>query len=210
MVAKIARQCSTLRAQGGRQLFAVDNQGPDDPSFEGLATKALARLPGKPVTWARIADGTDTARAPLRQGLFTGAQATHFFGHGSFPEWADEDLLNADEVEELSGSPETVVFAWACESQWFLWPFGSSLGEALVLLPHGGAVASFGPTGITDPEAQAELLAELYPRAFSQNRTLGEALRQAKAAILRRDPGRLGVVAHGFNLLGDPSLRLKQ
>ena len=79
-----------------------------------------------------------------------------------------------------------------------------------MLLPHGGAVASFGPTGITDPDAQAELLAELYPRAFSQNLTLGEAIRQAKAAALGRDPGRLGVVVHGFNLLGDPSLRLKQ
>ena len=209
VVAKIARQSATLRAQGGRQVFAVDNQGPDDPSFEGLAAAALARLPGKPVTWARIADGTDTARGALRQGLLAGAQATHFFGHGSFPMWADEGLLNADEVGDLQG-PETVVFAWACESQWFLWPFGSSLGEALVLLPQGGAVASFGPTGITDPDAQAELLIELYPRAFSQNLTLGEAIRQAKTAALGRDPGRLGVVVHGFNLLGDPSLRLKQ
>lgn len=210
LVAKIARQSQALSGLRGRQIFAVDNQAPGDPSFEALAAQALARLPGREVTWARIADGTDTARAALRQGLATGAQATHFFGHASFPMWADENLLSADEVPELAGSPETVVFAWACESQWFLWPFGSSLGEALVLLPHGGAVASFGPTGITNPDAQVELLIELYPRAFTKNITLGEAIRQAKAAALARDPGRLGVVVHGFNLLGDPSLRLRQ
>ncbi|HEY6548056.1 MAG TPA: C25 family cysteine peptidase, partial [Vicinamibacteria bacterium] len=129
-------------------------------------------------------------------------------GHASFDFWADEHLLEAADAASLAGSPETVVFAWACESQWFLWPFGPSLGEALLLQPVGGASASFGPTGITEAGAQAELLAEVYPRFFNQGLTLGEAVRRAKAAALARHPGRLGPVVHGFNLLGDPSLKL--
>ena len=101
-----------------------------------------------------------------------------------------------------------MAFAWSCESQWFQWPFGPSLGEALLLLPQGGASASFGPAGITEAGVQAELLAEVYPRFFSQGLTLGEAVRRAKAAVLAKNPGRAAHVVHGWNLLGDPSLKL--
>jgi hypothetical protein len=205
LVAKIARQGTRPT---GKQVFAVDNEAPGDPAFESMAEQARSLLGSPEVTWARLASGTDAARQALREGIRSGAPATHFFGHASFDFWADEHLLETADVASLAGSPETVVFAWACESQWFLWPFGPSLGEALLLQPVGGASASFGPTGITEAGAQAELLAEVYPRFFNQGLTLGEAVRRAKAAALARHPGRLGPVVHGFNLLGDPSLKL--
>jgi hypothetical protein len=206
MVAKIARR-ATAPAPAGRQVFAVDNQAPGDPSFEELAEQGRSALGSPEVAWARLSDGIDAAREALRQGLLAGPPAVHFFGHASFEAWADERLLDTASVAELSGSPETVVFAWSCESQWFLWPFGPSLGEALLLLPEGGAAASFGPAGITAPGVQGELMAEVYPRFFGQGLTLGEAVRRAKAAALARDPFRLAPVVHGWNLLGDPSLR---
>jgi hypothetical protein len=206
LVAKIARQ--SKRPQG-QQVFAVDNEGPGDPAFETMAETARAMIGSPTVAWARIGSGLEAAREALRQGMRAGAPATHFFGHASFDAWADEHLLSGADAPALSGSPETVVFAWACESQWFQWPFGPSLGEALLLQPTGGAVASFGPSGITEPGLQLDLLAQLYPRFFNQGLPLGEAVRQAKRAAALASPGRIAPVVHGWNLLGDPSLELK-
>ncbi len=209
LVAKIARQSAVLQASA-RHVFGVDNQLPGDPSFESMAGQASSLLGGADVTWARLAEGTDRARQTFFAALNAGARAAHFFGHASFDGWADERFVTVDDVGALADGPETLAFAWACESQWFLYPFGPSLGEALVLLPQGGALASFGPVGITDPGPQTELLADLYPRFFTQRLTLGEAIRQAKMAALRRDPGRLAPVVYGWSLLGDPSLRLPE
>ena len=112
---KIARQRGS-RPPAGKQLFAVDNQGLGDPSFEGFAAAAQPLAEATQVFWARLADGAPAARDALRLGLQSGVAATHFFGHASFEAWADEHLLDADSVSGLSGTPETVVFAWSCSS----------------------------------------------------------------------------------------------
>jgi hypothetical protein len=98
------------------------------------------------------------------------------------------------------------VLQWACESQWFQYPLDSTIGEALVRLAQGGAVASFGPAGISDVDPQVAFYQQLYTRLFQPGMTLGEAIRQAKAAALA-DPLTRPVV-EGWNLLGDPALRL--
>jgi hypothetical protein len=207
MVAKLARLASASPS-GGRHVFAVDNQAPGDPSFEAFAEQARSVLGSPDVAWARISDGIDVARQALRDGLLAGAPAAHFFGHGTWDALADERLLDTSTVGELGGSREAPVFAWACESHGYAWPFGPSLGESLVLLPEGGASASFGPAGISTPEVQSELLASVYPRFFGQGLSLGEAIRRAKAEAVTSGSGRLAPVVFGWNLLGDPSLQL--
>jgi hypothetical protein len=208
LVAKIARQDASLRAGAGRHLVALDgDQGP--ASFSAMAQQAAASLPaGTALTWADSGAGVEAARDVLLAGLRQGNAVTHYFGHGGPELWADEALLTTDAVEGLAGSPgETVVFAWSCQSQFYQYPLGPSLGEALTLLPQGGAVASFGPAGISDLEAQAGLQRALYARLFRPGVTLGEAIRAAKSAALAADP-RTAPAVEGFNLIGDPALRL--
>jgi hypothetical protein len=203
LVAKVERQASSARAG---HVLASDNQTPGDPSFDGLAQTAAGLLPlGTSVTHARLSAGLSAARATLLGAFETGVSAVHFFGHGSFDRWADEALLSTADVPALAAAAEPVVFTWACESQWFTSPFGPSLGEALLLLPEGGASASFGPAGITAAELQWPLYRELYPLFFDKRLPLGEAIRQAKLNVLQADPARQGAVIEGFNLLGDPA-----
>ncbi|HEX9709238.1 MAG TPA: C25 family cysteine peptidase [Candidatus Thermoplasmatota archaeon] len=209
VVAKIARQAQAS-APTGRHVFAVDNQAPGDPSFEAFAEQARSLTGATDVAWVRISDGIDAARQALREGLGAGAPSAHFFGHGTFDALADERLVDTATVGELAGSPETPIFAWACESHGYPWPFGPSLGESLLLLPKGGASASFGPAGMTAPDLQSEFLAGVYPRFFGEGLSLGEAIRRAKAEAMQNAPGRLSPVVHGWNLLGDPSLRLSR
>jgi hypothetical protein len=99
-----------------------------------------------------------------------------------------------------------VVLAWTCNAQWYQNHLERSLGEDLLLVPEGGAAASFGPAGMTSPLLQSALYSRLY-RLLAQGVPLGEAIRRAKSDALRADPGVLEAV-EGFNLLGDPALRV--
>ncbi len=79
------------------------------------------------------------------------------------------------------------------------------MNESLLLKPGGGAVAAFGPAGITDAPLQAALYERLYDELSRGRVALGEAIRRAKARAVAEEPGSVPVV-EGWNLLGDPSL----
>ncbi len=209
LVDKIARQRDVLAAAAGRHLFLADDSSPGDFPFRAGADEAVRQLPaGTAARVADLAEGVGPAREALFAALAQGVAATHYFGHGGPEVLADEQLLAREDVARLAGGPETVLFAWTCEAQWYQYPFGDSLGEALVLLPRGGALASFGGAGITDPYQQRALSLEVYRRFLRQGLPLGEAIRRAKRDALARDP-RSRPAVEGFNLLGDPALALE-
>jgi len=207
LVEKIARQGALAGAR--RHLAAVDDQAPGDVSFRAEAAVLVASLPAaSELRWADVADGIVPAREALRDG-FASAQVLHYFGHAGPEVLADESLLSVDDVEELpTASPAApVLFAWACESQWYQYLFGPSIDEALLLKPAGGVTAALGPVGISSPLLQQRLAERVYRGVFERGLTLGEAVRRAKAEALVADPTTRPVV-DGFGLLGDPSLRL--
>ncbi len=208
MVDKIARQAEVLRQAGTRHLFVVDNQELGDPSFTNEAGRAAALLGGAAqISWADVAQGVDQARADVVNGIAAGPLATHYFGHGGADFWADEHVFDAVDAAALPETGhETLLFSWTCVSQNYLYGFGPSLSEALLLTPRAGALAAVGPTGITDSRHQAVLFSYFY-RALMRGVPLGEAMRRAKAHTLRVDPAARPVV-EGWSLLGDPALTL--
>jgi hypothetical protein len=192
---------------GAPPMLAVDNQGLDDLSFHVEAQTIAKYLDARP-TWADIAmQGIGPARQALLQSLQAGASTTSYFGHGGQSWWADEHLLGAPDMAALEGSGTlTVALAWTCNSQWYQDHLEPSLGEDLVLVPSGGAAASFGPAGMTSPVLQSALYARVYPN-LARGMTLGEAIRRAKADMVKSDAA-FTPVAETFNLLGDPALRV--
>ncbi|HSD66183.1 MAG TPA: C25 family cysteine peptidase, partial [Vicinamibacteria bacterium] len=205
LVDKVERQLALLAPGASRHLFAVDNPGPDGFDFRAEARSVAARLPRRVVQkWADLAEGAAAARSNLFSGLAEGAVFTHYFGHGGPQTWADEGLLTVEDAASLP-SAGTVVLAWSCQTQFFQYLFGPSVNESLLLKPDGGAVAAFGPFGITDAPMQTALAERLYDELLRGRVALGEAIRQAKARAVAEDPSSMPVV-EGWNLLGDPSL----
>lgn len=206
LVDKIERGSPAAGADGA-QVVAVDDAGPGDVSFEGLGQRVVAALPSGPIEWAQIADGVQKARDALQDGWRRGPTAVHYFGHGGADTWADEHLLTNADAGALDGiGPAPFVFTWTCQAQWYQYHLGPSLNEALLAVPNGGALASVGPTGISDPGLQSQL-AEGVLRRFARGVPLGEAIRAAKAEALGATQDARGVV-EGFTLLGDPALVL--
>ncbi len=208
VVDKIAAQTSALQALRGAQLVVSDNASETDSPFREDAEGALRLLPAShDVRWSDLAQGTANARATLLQGWDDGVLLTHYFGHGGLTEWADEQVLTTDDFDTLGDSwKPTVLFTWACLSQWYVGIDGPSLNEALLLQPTGGAVASFGPAGITSPAKQAILNQALYSELAKPGTTLGEAIQNAKILALDVEPN-AHEVTEGFHLFGDPALR---
>jgi hypothetical protein len=208
MADKIIGQDTLLAAGKGTHLFAVDNPGDTDPDFRQWAEQVAETLPQQTaVKWADVAEGPAAARSTLLDSLRTGAEATHYFGHGGFGIWTDDGLLTVSDADGLAGSGVgTVLFTWACQVQWYQYHLGPTINEALLLVPNGGAVAALGPAGITEPELQRLLYTNVYLN-LKKGMPLGEALRKAKVKALRSG-GLARPVVEGWNLLGDPALRM--
>jgi hypothetical protein len=140
----------------------------------------------------------------------TGTTITHYFGHGGPEIWTDEALFSADDVPDLPAAMSPMVLlAWACQSQYYQNYYGPSVNEALFLAPATGALASFGPVGISSPAHQRTVYERVYDRLYTEGLSLGEIIRQAKVEALAADPLNQDAV-DGFMFFGDPSLQLPQ
>jgi hypothetical protein len=208
LVDKIARQASVVRANRGRHIFAVGSQGPGDVSFRAEAESVAGQLPAGVVRWADIdQQGVDAAHTAVLTGLRQGALMTHYFGHGAVDYWAAPAFLDVEDAADLTQTHrETILFTWTCFAQWFQNAYGPSINEALLLVERGGALAAFGPAGVTDPALQHSLFDRVYKKLLTDKLSLGEAIRRAKAEAITENPA-LRPVVEGWNLLGDPALR---
>lgn len=204
VVDKISRQRGR---RGLGHVVAVDESRGSDISFHGEGEALASRLPEGSVSVADVGkQGVAAARETLLDGLKRGPMTTSYFGHGGEDVWSDQGLLRNTDVSALEGTgAETVLFSWTCETQWYV-AEGRTISEELLLVPNGGTLASVGPVGISDPALQVNLSRRVYDY-FLAGKSLGEAVRRAKADALAEDPT-LAPVVHGFGLLGDPALTL--
>jgi hypothetical protein len=169
-----------------------------------MADEVAAGAEGE-IVLADAGEGLPAARETLITALREGAELTQYFGHGGNQQWSVQHLLDTSSAAALAGSGRvTVALSWTCESDWFQYHLGRSLGETLLLLPDGGSVAALGPSGIASPRAQAVFYRHVYA-GLRLGLSLGEAVRRARGAVQRREPWALPALS-GFNLLGDPAL----
>jgi hypothetical protein len=209
LVDKIASQDATLAAVAGRHTFSAEAPGSIDIAFDAEANEMANKLDGFERQYAMVGAGIDYARARLFAAWNAGAVTTSYFGHGSPEVWSNSLLLTTDDLAQLAESKPTVVFTWACQAQLYnvIYP-AATINESLLLLPTGGALATFGPAGVSAPAAQRPLYAAFYENlSTGEKMSLGEAIRRAKATAIAGNPGSRPAV-EGYNLLGDPALIL--
>jgi hypothetical protein len=150
------------------------------------------------------------ARMELLQGIQSGASWVSYLGHGGLDRLSAGGLLtSADAAGMTNGGKLPVVTAMTCMINRFAVPGVPSLGEILVKSPAGGAVAVWGPSGLSY-HGEARQLAEAFYRLASEPRAgrLGDSVLRALETL-----GALGGDSRMpdiFNLLGDPSLIVRR
>ena len=211
VVDKIETQSATLAASGSVHVFVSDDSRERDIHFGDSAREMSEKLPSTATSiLADVGGGIGTARSAMFGAWQTGTTITHYFGHGGPEIWTDEALFSADDVPDLPAAMSPMVLlAWACQSQYYQNYYGPSVNEALFLAPATGALASFGPVGISSPAHQRMVYERVYERLYAEGLSLGEIIRQAKVEALAADPLNQDAV-DGFMFFGDPSLKLPQ
>jgi hypothetical protein len=202
----VAKSLTGFDGAPDRHVAVVDARGPQDVDFQARA-QVMSTLLGS----TEIIDASQdpaTVKNRIDMALRRGARSVHYFGHGSPTAWSSNAIWTSDDSARTQGAATSAVgFQWACFSQWYQYLYGPSLGESLLLMPQGGLRASFGPAGISDPEAQKKLSDFVYRGFFRGHLPLGESIRRAKRdALLQSDESAVRGVVESWNLLGDPSL----
>ena len=133
----------------------------------------------------------------------------NWVGHGGFDRLASEGVLRTADVAGLAnGERLPVVTALTCNIAFFGFPGFTSLGEALVVHPNGGAAAVWAPTGLSQNDEAVRLGRSAFEGLLGAGTgRLGDAvvysLEKFAASGGKRDLLRI------YNLLGDPALTMK-
>lgn len=149
----------------------------------------------------------DVVDAILRK-LFTGTFFMNYAGHGGPTNWAQERILNIQDINELKNKDKLPVFMTAtCDFAPFDDPKITSAGEALFLNPEGGAIAMFSTTRLVfaseNKKMNKAIMNYFFQEVNGRMPTTGEILMQAKNEAPSTDNNRK------FVLLGDPALTLE-
>jgi len=203
-----ARDTSDENEWRNRVMFAADGK---EPGFRAMAERLAADLPSD-VEIVRVYQGDfatpEEARTRLLEEWNRGALLLTYVGHAGINVWTDKQFFRMADVSALhNGGRLPFVATMTCLDGYYHHPQAQCLGEALLLAPHGGAVAVLAPTSESLPADQKfliqGLLAALYDPAHP---TIGEAMAQAKRNL--PDTAAARDLMATFNLLGDPATRL--
>ena len=202
----VAKTINYLPAALGQEALLVADRS-DGFDFEAVNNEVRALLPST-MTVQTINRGdraTETVRNEIIAGLNVGPLLVNYVGHGSVERWAGAGLLTSSDARALSnGQDVPLMVMMTCLNGFFQDVYTESLAEALLKAEQGGAVAVWTSSGLTPPEGQAQINAELYRQLFGGAAvTLGEAARAAKRATADSDVRRTWI------LLGDPTLRIR-
>ncbi len=184
-------------------LLVADSN--DAFNFEQASAALRPLLPSK-MKVEELARGqlaAETAKARLFAAINRGQTIINYTGHGSLNLWRG-NLLTAAEARSLHNDKLPLFVMMNCLNGYFQDAAQDSLSESLLKAERGGAIAVWSSSALTLPEEQAAMNREFYRQLFNeQQTTLGEAIVKAKQAIQNRD------IRATWNLLGDPTLRLK-
>jgi hypothetical protein len=147
-----------------------------------------------------------TARSRLLEALNRGPKVINYTGHGSQGTWRG-NLLTGEDAGGVENREHLSLFVMmSCLNGYSHDPERESLAKALLKAEQGGAVAVWSSSGMTEPEAQAEMNRALYRLMFSdssRNLKLGDLLNRAKTEIGDQDVRRTWI------FLGDPTMKLR-
>ena len=165
---------------------------------------------------------TEAMRADIKSAVSgtdgsDGASIMQYIGHGNFNVWSDEAFFAEgwsglfDVSSPLTGLKNVNKLPWLivhnCLTGGFEDTNDTTMGEAWLKKPTGGAMAVFAPSGLTDGYSGADITDKLWGTLFgrTKERTLGNAVAVAMNYICG-----LGVqqTCQNYVLLGDPSTRM--
>lgn len=190
-------------------LMVVDkNNAGDNFSFAQTGAELGTLLPPSigMNTISRADNSDDSAlHSQIVNAINQGPLMVNYVGHGSVEVWTGAPILITSDVNTLNNSNHLPVFVMmTCLNGYFPNPSRESLAEALLRDNANGAVAVWASSGMTEPNAQAQMNKQFYQSIFSADgATLGEAMQSAQENVGNEDVRRTWI------FFGDPTMRIR-
>lgn len=211
-VAKLRAYESAPAGSWSSRVALVADDADAAGDFPATSLALRERIPaGFDVETIHLASSADAAaaRARLLAAFGEGAALINYVGHGGVDRLAHEVLLASDDVPALANGARLPVFtAESCYVASFAFPGFRTLAEELVLAPQGGAIAAWGPGGLSFEGEVAELADRILPALLDSGAgRLGDRAVAGLRAYLAA--GGKARVAAAYTLLGDPATDLR-
>lgn len=158
------------------------------------------------------------AHNALKNEIENGVGCVNYFGHGSWEAWADEDILNKDNVKSISNSGRYPVFtAFSCRVGRFDIPDETSLAGDMVNMENSGAIAFIASTRTAYAGANTSMAKGFYWALYNKenNLSIGQAYSASKIkvsvnTVLTSSTESIGQNIKYYALIGDPSYRINR
>ncbi|OFZ49688.1 MAG: hypothetical protein A2381_05655 [Bdellovibrionales bacterium RIFOXYB1_FULL_37_110] len=197
-----------------KKIFIVvdDDQAGEKFNQKALAlkNKILAVHPTIVVTLINRSELSDIqVNTQIMDSFNNGSAIIHYIGHGAEDMWSDGDVLPLGDIQTLNNSITPLVVSMNCLNAFFTYEEESDrgLGEELLFKAKGGAIAFWGSTNLTTPNAQRPFQDAFYEELVSaKDQRLGDAIKTAKYSGGQN--GEHQEVVNSWTLLGDPMLKV--
>ena len=185
-------------------VFASDV--PNGYDFQGVSSRLRNQL--SPSVNAVMVNKTESnSRTQLLAELNNGRFLVNYSGHGNTGAWSSSPvfLSTSDVANMTNGNNLTVFTMLTCLNGYFVQP-DSTLSDALLEKPTGGAAAVWASTGLTTPDVQEIMATRFFSEINSSNssKRIGDLIKISKTAIPAGRDVRLS-----WALIGDPALKMK-
>jgi len=146
------------------------------------------------------------ALADLLAWINTGKYLVNYAGHGTTGAWATTSFFWNGHVPSLTNTNTESLFTMlTCLNGYFISFNSTSLAEALLDAPNGGAVAAWASTGKTTADVQEVMARRFYNQVGQGNiPRVGDLIGDAKTTLGGGTDVRLS-----WALLGDPMLKVR-
>ena len=154
---------------------------------------------------ANTIEKSPAGRKAVKDALEKGALLVNYIGHGGHLQWADEEILNNEVIDNLTNFDKLPLFVTAtCEFGRHDDPLYRSGGERLVLNPKGGGIGLVTTSRPVYSSSNFEINKAFFNALMGSMPTgvLGDIFKETKNMALEGSDNR------NFILLGDPSMPL--
>ena len=192
-------------------LFAADN--PDGAGdFHAASDSAIATHLSWPFRGSKAYFTSAAALTETRQTISTtvnlGVGLLVYNGHASMRQWAGERLFHMDDANQLTnGGRLPIVLSMTCFTSSYHDAGLSTLDESLIRRNGGGAVGTWGPTGLGIASGHDALSDGFLTRVYvNRQPDVGAAILAGKLELASR--GQFLDLIDTFTWLGDPATRV--
>ncbi len=133
---------------------------------------------------------------------------TTYLGHSGPRNWFSfPSAFTYNDIIDINNSQSpSVVMQWGCWNSYYVEPEANTMAHRFLFNNDKGAVAVFGASALTSVKSEKALAQLILPELANTKQTIGQAMLKAKKQLALQGDYRDVVI--GWNLLGDPALKL--